>query len=169
MRVAASKVQPSGTRCWSTDMMISRILACIALGGIAWGCSAPDTPSTGDGTAARPMSVSYDGHYEGKVQFGGVASGGAPAECGIDPHLSLQVTNNSFVYVQAHPKIAGTAPSLSRQSTTVTYNATIAPDGTITGDSGDVGGRLMGRLTGTHMSGQIFGLVCDYTFVADRV
>ncbi|HKM63472.1 MAG TPA: hypothetical protein VJY39_13385 [Acidisphaera sp.] len=135
-----------------------RVAGCLALGALAWGCSAPPP------APAPAPPVSYDGQYVGTVQL---ASGGP--ECATNPHVSWQVSGNRFTYVQLHPKAAGTAPALTAQSTSATYAVTILPDGTITGDSGNLNGSISGRVTGTHMSGQISGLLCGYTFTADRV
>ena len=148
-------------------MSISRYSACLALGAV-WGCadrvSAPEGPQ-----AAAPLSsVSFDGRYEGTVQVVGVASGVDPKTCATDPRLSLQVTNNSFIYAQPHPNAAGTSPSLTVEKTTATYTATIAPDGTITDSSPHVGTTIVGRVTGSHMSGSLKGLLCSYAFTADR-
>jgi hypothetical protein len=151
------------------NFMILRATVYLALGGAVWGCSSPSTSPTGENAIAKPMSTSYDGPYEGTVQFSYVGSGGVPSECAVDPRLSLQVANNSFTYVQIHQNLAGTAPALTGQSTTATYNATIAPDGTIAGNSGDLNGTIQGRVAGPHMSGQIAGLMCGYTFTADRI
>jgi hypothetical protein len=115
-----------------------------------------------------PQPVSFDGRYEGVVQLSGAASGTDPRNCATEPRISFEVKNNSFVYAQQHPKVAGTAPGLTESVTTAVYNATIAPDGTITGNSGDVGGAMTGQATGNHISGQINGLLCGYTFTAER-
>ena len=92
-------------------------------------------------------------------------------ECAVDPHLSWQVTNNQFTCVQRHPNLAGSDPTAvehATSATTVTYTATIAPDGIIAGTSGDMNGIISGEVSGAHMSGRIEGLLCGYTFNADR-
>jgi hypothetical protein len=146
---------------WRVACLIPAILAC--------GCSRPAPPA---GTAAVPAvspAVSYDGHYEGKVAVSGISSGTDPKTCAVEPRLALDVRNNSFVYVQPHPRIAGTAPGLTVEKTTVTYNASIAPDGTISGNSVNYNSTMTGHVTGSHMAGQIGGVLCMYTFTADRV
>jgi hypothetical protein len=133
-----------------------------------WGCSGP-VPSKSSGSTVAVPAVSYDGHYEGTVTVSAVSSGTDPQTCAVAPQLALDVRNNTFVYVQPHPKIAGTAPGLTAENTTVTYNASIAPDGTITGNSGKFTGTMAGQVTSTHMTGQISGVLCSYTFTAERV
>jgi hypothetical protein len=144
---------------WRVACLIPAILAC--------SCSrpAPVPPSS----AAAVPAVSYDGHYEGTVAVSAVSFGTDPQTCAVEPRFALDVSNNGFVYVQPHPKIAGTAPGLTAEKTTVTYNGSIAPDGTISGTSVNYNGTMTGHVTGTRMSGQIGGVLCSYTFTADRV
>lgn len=144
-----------------------RVLCCAAAVTV-WGCSRPVPPQSGTSLAAPP-AVSYDGHYQGTVSVSAVSSGTAPQTCAVDPSFALDVRNNAFVYVQPHPKVAGTAPGLTAENTTTTYNGRIAPDGTITGNSDIYGATIAGHVASTHMSGQISGVLCSYTFSADRV
>jgi hypothetical protein len=144
-----------------------RVLCCAAA-VVTWGCSGPRPPQP-SAAAAPPPPVSYDGHYQGTVRLAATASGTDPQTCAVDPPFALDVRNNAFVYVQAHPEIAGTAPGLTAQKTTVTYNGSIAPDGTISGSSAAYGGTIAGQVSSAHMSGQISGVLCKYTFSADRV
>jgi hypothetical protein len=116
-----------------------------------------------------PGGVSFDGRYEGSIEVTGIVAGGAPRQCAVDPRLSLEVRNNAFSYTQQHPNLVNTAPGLTAEATAPTYNATIAPDGSIKGDSGSFSGTLDGTVTGTHMSGTITGFACYYKFSADRV
>jgi len=134
----------------------------------AWGCSGPVPSKPGGPTVAVP-AVSYDGHYEGTVTVAAVSYGTDPQTCAVASQLALDVRNNAFVYVQPHPKIAGTAPGLTADKTTVTYDGSIAPDGTITGNSRNFNGTMAGHVASTHMTGQISGVLCSYTFTAERV
>jgi hypothetical protein len=108
-------------------------------------------------------STSYDGRYEGSVQVTGVMSGGDLRWCETDRRLSLQVSNNTFSYTQAHPNV----PKAMIDRATVIYTASINPDGAITGTSSTYGS-LEGRVSGSHMSGTMKGPGCFYTFAADR-
>ena len=146
------------------------VLAFFALGCATWGCSgpAPASRSVSGSGAAAPQSASYDGHYVGTVQVTGVSSSLDPTNCETDPQVSFDVSNNAFTYALTHPKVAGTSPGLTHSATTTFYNATIAPDGTITGSGKNTSGSLAGQITGAHMNGQIRGLLCGYRFTADR-
>lgn len=131
--------------------------------GVAGCATRPAPPS------ASATKTSFDGRYEGSVQVAGAAVGVNIASCATDPHLTLQVVDNTFTYVQPHPDVAGTAPSLTPEATTATYSASIAADGSISGTSGRSNATIRGGISGTHMSGTIKGILCSYTFTADRV
>jgi hypothetical protein len=140
---------------------------CGFLGFAAWGCSGPAPSKTGALVPSAPTGT-YDGHYEGAVQVTGAASGTSRQQCATDPRISFDVRNGKFVYTQSHPNVAGSAPDLTAQATTPVYNVTIAPDGFISGNSDVFVGTIAGRVTGSHMVGQINGELCYYSFQADR-
>jgi hypothetical protein len=146
-----------------------RCLICLALGALIAGCSHQPAATAGIGQTA-PNQVSFDGHYEGSVQVTGVATGVDRHQCATNPRLSLEVIHNTFSYIQSHPDVAGEAntPTYDPKAMAVTYSGTIAPNGLITGNSG-LGGSIQGTVSGTHMSGTINGLLCGYSFTADRV
>ncbi len=148
-------------------MKISRCLFYLVFGATVAGCTNQSASMAGAGSASTP-AVSFDGRYVGSVQVSGAASGTDERECATSPQISLQVTNNRFTYLQPHPNLANTAPGVTAQNTAATYVATISADGLISGDSGDLGGTIQGRVSGTHMSGTINGLLCFYEFKADR-
>ncbi len=130
----------------------------LAIGGCT---SAPPAP------AAAP-AVSYDGTYTGSVTLTDVGAGVAVAGCVTPPRLTVQVKNNTFTYVQPHPGATISEPGTpSGASETTTYMNTIAPNGSFSGQS-EMAGTMSGVISGTHMSGQIEGLECVYTFTADR-
>lgn len=129
--------------------------------------SQPITTTAGGNAASPP--VSFDGRYRGSVQVTGAAGGFDPQVCATDPRLSLQVANGAFSFTQSHPNLAGTSPGLISETTSSTYSATIAPDGSITGNSGEQNGTVEGEVSGAHMSGTINGFICFYKFTADRV
>src|SRR5689334_3436405 len=85
-----------------------RVLCCAAA-VVASGCSGPAS-SQRDAPPPPVSAVSYDGHYAGTVSVAAVSFGTDPQTCAVDPQFAMDVTNNAFVYVQPHPKIAGTAP-----------------------------------------------------------
>jgi hypothetical protein len=45
---------------------------------------------------------------------------------------------------------------------------TIAPDGSFNAYSANGEAQMTGRISGTHMAGQIAGTGCNYAFSADR-
>jgi hypothetical protein len=113
--------------------------------------------------------ASFDGRYQGTVQVTGSASGTKLQDCATDPQMTFDVRNSAFTYTQPHPNVAGTAPTLTVDRTTSAYKATISPAGTISGSSAVFGGTMSGRVAGSHMAGRIIGVLCYYSFVADRV
>lgn len=142
-------------------------IAALVLGATLAACS--NRPAPPAMTSSAPQSASFDGRYEGSVQVSGVASGGTLSNCETDRRLTLQVVGGTFTYVQRHPNIEHTGPSLTPEATTATYTATISADGSVRGDSGEDNGQLSGTVLGTHMKGRIDGVLCHYTFSADRV
>jgi hypothetical protein len=132
---------------------MSIVAAAVVLSGCSSGQSAQP------GSNAVPASpVSWDGMYRGAIQITGLGSGVQRQWCQTDPQMVVQVTNNSFRYEMPHPN----APD----NPTPVYTATIAPDGTF--NSQVVSGTIIGRVTGTRMSGTIDGSVCGYAFSMDR-
>jgi hypothetical protein len=121
-------------------------------------CARPPQYLTAPGSPNQP-AVSFDGTYQGSIRITDSAATVPKSWCETDRRLVLQVRSNGFTYVMTHP----TVPDLPIPS----YAAYIYPDGSIQGQSGDMG-VMRGRLTGTHMEGVINGSGCDYAFTADR-
>jgi hypothetical protein len=136
-------------------------LATLATGLVLGGCTPPPPPPP-----PAPV-VSYDGTYVGTVTLTGVGAGVPREGCVTNPGLTLQVKNNAFTYVQTHPNSNVTAPGMATVSATTTYTVAVAPNGSFTGQS-EVAGTMSGTISGTHMSGMIEGIVCVYSFSADR-
>jgi hypothetical protein len=134
----------------------------LALALAASGCTNQAPPPMAPPAAA----VSYDGTYTGTLSVTGAAGSVNSRDCATDPRFSVRVTGNQFSFPLPHPVLANT-PSL-RGSATPVYNASIAPDGTIKGFSNDTNTVMDGRVAGTRMTGQIYGLLCYYAFTADR-
>src|SRR5215208_1783852 len=89
------------------------------------------------------------------------------AQGAADPRFSVNVTGNQFSFPLPHPAAVKGTPSL-RDAATPIYNASIAPDGTIKGLSNNTNTVMDGRVAGTRMTGQVYGLLCYYAFTADR-
>jgi hypothetical protein len=136
-------------------------LATLATGLALGGCAAPSSQPV----SAAP-AVSYDGTYTGALTLTGVGAGVPREGCATSPQMTLQVKNNAFTYVQPHPNSNVTAPGMPTVSATA-YTVAVAPNGTFSGQS-DVAGTMTGAITGTHMTGTIEGIVCVYSFTADR-
>jgi hypothetical protein len=143
-----------------------RATICLALGIAAAGCAATPAPQTA--VPAAPAPASYDGHYEGTVQVTGAASGTNPELCAVNPRMSVDVVGNRFTYSQPHATLAGSSARGLTADTTPVYTATIGRDGSISGVADATNATMAGRVSGTRMSGQIYGLLCYYSFSADR-
>lgn len=136
----------------------------LGLGLLLLGCAPPAPPP---GPAATAPAPSFDGRWVGSVRITGASPGVDPANCAVEPGMDVQVSGNRFQYTQSRPALVASAPSL-RDIATTAFTATIAPNGTITGVSDGTGATMNGRVEGTRMSGNIYGLLCYYSFTADR-
>jgi hypothetical protein len=128
-------------------------LTTLATGLALIGCAAPPPPPP-----AAPV-VSYDGTYTGTLTLTGVGAGVPREGCATSPRLTLQV--------KAHPTANVTAPGMPTVSATTTYTVAVAQNGTFSGQS-EVSGTMTGAIAGTHMTGSVEGIVCVYSFTADR-
>src|SRR3954471_19054559 len=117
-------------------------------------------------TAPPAAAISYDGTYTGTLRVTGASGSMSQRDCTSNPRFSVNVTGNQFSFPLPHPVVAAT-PTL-RDDVTPVYNASIAPDGTIKGFSNDTNTVMDGRMSGTRMTGQVYGLLCYYAFTADR-
>jgi len=122
--------------------------------------------------APQPMpppmaTISYDGTYTGTIRVNGAATSMKESDCATDPRFSVVVTGNQFSFPLPHPAVSRSTPTL-REAATPVYNASIGPDGTIKGLSNETNTVMDGRVAGTRMTGQVYGLLCYYAFTADR-
>ena len=109
--------------------------------------------------ANLPQAQSFDGLYVGSVRLKNSAVTVPKAWCETSSNFSLQVRNNSFNYTMPHPNV----PEIQNRP----YTGAIDPDGSLRAQSGDLG-VMVGRVTGSHLEGEIQGSGCDYVFTADR-
>lgn len=145
--------------------MTIRLALPSAVGAVLLGCSSPPPPPP-----ANPVpAVSFDGRYSGSVRVDSAAVGFTVQQCASDPQVSLQVTNNRFVFIQRHPNLIDEAAGLPASATTETFDGFVTPDGIMAGSTGNGQARIAGHVTGSRMSGQINGMLCTYTFTAQRV
>jgi hypothetical protein len=144
---------------------IAHTALCLAVGALLAGCV--DTAPQAQPAAPAGAAPSYDGRYEGRLDVTGASVGMDRRACEADPRFVVEVRGNRFSIVQPHPRFATDSPEL-RDSTTVVYDATIQPGGRIVGMSNRTNALMEGSVVGARMSGEIYGLLCYYAFVADR-
>ena len=137
-------------------------LVTLATGLAISGCSSPPPPPP----APAPV-VSYDGTYTGTLTLTGVGAGVPRVGCAANPQFMVQVAQNAFSYAQPHPRATIKAPGFPTTNATATYAAAVAQDGSFSGQS-QLGGTIAGSIKGGHMTGNVEGLECVYTFAADR-
>jgi hypothetical protein len=131
-------------------------LATLAIGLAIGGCTPQPPPPP---PAPPPPVTTYDGTYQGTVKLTNVGAGVPRKGCATTNKIVLQVKNSAFTYAQPHPNMTGNG--------TTTYTVTIAPNGSLSGQS-QLSGQITGTVSGTHMAGTIDGIECVYSFTADR-
>lgn len=131
------------------------------------GCSVPSVPMPQGTIPAPATSAAFDGRYSGSLQVAGAATGLDPKACSPPPGIGFDVREGRFSLTVTHPEAGLTSPDL-RQKSVVVYQVLIAPDGTVNGLAEATNTNLVGRVSGTRMTGRIDGLLCSYTFTADR-
>jgi hypothetical protein len=138
------------------------VLALLASGRavLAAACASKPPPPA----AALVSPTAYDGTYKGTVAVTYVNSGADPKWCETDKAIALQIANGAFTYAQAHPLLVLTPGT---GTTTATYVATVAPDGSFSATSA-AGGQFTGKIAGTKLTGTINGIGCSYSLSADR-
>ena len=110
---------------------------------------------------STPSVATFDGSYRGKIWVTSSFGSGKDVSswCASPGQPSITVTDGQFTYAVPHPNVPG--------NTTPVYPATMAEDGTFRGQI--VAGSITGRVSGTHMEGQIDGSACQYAFSAEKV
>jgi hypothetical protein len=135
------------------------IITTSAIGGCATSGPSP-VPAT---PTAAP--VSFDGNYRGSIRLtsSGI-SGGQTGWCDTPPAISLSLQKSAFNYVLAHPNV----PKDSSYSLSPTFAVLVAPDGSFNATSQNGEAQMVGRITGSHLAGQIDGTACGYAFTAEK-
>ena len=132
-------------------------LRMLGLATIVCGCGNAQPPPP---LPAQP-AVSYDGHYVGTIRS--AVSVQNQTWCETPPALTVVVSGNAFSYTLPHPNLPH-EPFYNPN-----FAIRIAPDGSFNGPGGDLAiATMTGRITGTHMTGQIDGTDCSFEFAADR-
>ena len=128
-----------------------------------FGCADPPAPVV---PVAAPVTA-FDGRWSGTMQLTGAASSVPQDSCNVPPRFNVDVRNGQFTLAQVHPLVGSTSPSL-RGVSSLDYTATISADGSFTGVADSTGATLSGRIADGRMSGNIYGLLCYYSFSATR-
>jgi hypothetical protein len=139
-------------------------LANIILIIVISGCAASGPPPA---PPPPPMAVpvAFDGNYQGMIRLTSSSVSGAQSKwCDTPPAISLSVRNSAFGYVLTHPNV----PRDANYSLSPTFAVAVAPDGSFDSTSQNGEAEMAGRITGSHMAGQINGTGCGYAFTADR-
>ena len=84
--------------------------------------------------------------------------------CNTPPVIALSVRNNVFNYVLAHPDV----PQDPAYPLSPMFTVAVAPDGSFDAISVNGEAEVAGRITGSHIAGQINGSTCGYAFSAER-
>jgi hypothetical protein len=143
---------PSRAGCRAPLIAIAALSA--ALTATMTGCSGPPPPPSAGAPPPAPVPVPIDGTYDGQMQL----SRGETIDCGNQDLITLQVKNQSFTFRLDQPQAVW--------KPTVTFTATIGPDGSFNAQSGP--DSMSGRVAGGAMQGQIIGDICGFSFVANR-
>ena len=139
----------------------SQTMSAIAMMLALAACSSKPPPAAPTPQAAY---VSFDGIYHGRIRVTSHTLGGPNSNwCDTPPAISLSVKQNSFRYLLAHPNL----PPDPDLSPTIQVTE-ISPDGSFNGFPKNGGPEMVGSITGPHMEGEIHGLGCGYTFMAER-
>ena len=136
------------------------VLSVIWLPLLLCACTKPEPAPAS--LAAPIQAVSYDGRYVGTIN---ITQGVQNQDwCFTPPSFSVTVSGNAFSFTLRHPKMPD-APLYNP-----TFNMKIGADGSFGGPGGEQAIAMMkGLVSGTQMTGQISGTLCEFSFSADRV
>lgn len=127
------------------------------------GCATSGPPPVPVPPTASPAS--YDGIYRGSIRLTSSGVSGSESNwCDTPAAISLSLRNSAFSYVLAHPNV----PHNSNYSLSPTFVVAVAPDGAFNATSQNGEAQMTGRITGSHLAGQINGTACNYAFTAER-
>lgn len=140
-----------------------RAVGTLAIALAVFGCADPPAPPP---QVVAPVTA-FDGRWSGSMRLTGAASSVPQDSCNVPPRFSIDVRNGQFLLAQPHPLVGSTSPSL-RGASTLDYEATISADGSFTGVADSTGATLSGRIVDGRMDGNIYGLLCYYSFSAQR-
>ncbi len=139
-------------------LAVRNIAAVLVVGTALSGCYPPPLSTPAEQEPANSMA--FDGTYQGSVQLTHVAPMAQRAWCQTDAQTTVRIARGTLTYAQPHPGYPD-API-------VTYVATVIVGGSFSGSS-DRNGTITGKIAGTHLTGTMEGLGCDYSLVADKI
>lgn len=123
------------------------------------GCAGP-MGTVGSGPPPEAVVTSFDGSYRNRIrEMRSFGQAQATAWCDTPGQSIITVAKGQFAYAVPHPNVPGNA--------TPTFPATIAPDGSFSGQI--IAGTISGRIEGTHIEGRIDGSACVYAFAGERI
>jgi hypothetical protein len=144
---------PAGTKRLASVILIT------AIGG----CATSGPPPVPPPPTALPTS--FDGNYRGSIRLTSSGVSGSQSKwCDTPPAISLTLQNGAFSYVLVHPNV----PKDANYSLSPTFAVVVAPDGSFNSTSQNGEAQMVGRITGSHLAGQISGTACGYAFTAER-
>ena len=133
-------------------------LALLLLTGATAACTTTQA-TTPPPAAPAVQPVSFDGRYTGSIRV----TRSHNNWCETAPTFSFVIQNSTFTWTL-------TRPNLPRAELyNPTFQVSVGPDGVfdVEGGNGDLTS-LKGRITGSHMAGDIDGKYCGYVFSADK-
>jgi hypothetical protein len=138
-------------------------LAAVIMISATCGCVTSGPPPVLPTSTTPP--VSFDGTYRGSIRVTSTGiSGGQTSWCDTPPAIALSLQKGAFNYVLVHPNV----PKDSNYSLSPTFSVVVAPDGSFNATSQNGEAQMVGRITGSHLAGQIDGSACGYAFAADK-
>lgn len=133
--------------------------ATLALAGaILAACVGPIEPVSPSKPANTAPVTAFDGQYVGTMTVTGSASGFDASICTTSPAFNVQIIGGKFTY--------GMVTGVQAGQRTITYPATVNPDGTFRADIDT--GYMAGTITGGMMKGEIAGSICYFAFTARK-
>jgi hypothetical protein len=131
----------------------------IALPLVLIGCTSVEPPPPQVSEPA-PVVRTFDGPYRNTIRVvSRAASSQVNAWCQTPGQPVISIENGHFTYTVTHPNVPRNA--------TVVFSATVSSDGSFSGQEGTAG-TMTGRITGSHISGEIVGSACRYAFAGER-
>jgi hypothetical protein len=138
-------------------MLEARLYTTILLLMIA-GCAGPMVPAR-SGAPASTSVTAFNGSYRTTIRVTGTSAAAQGTNwCDTQGQPVVTVANGQFTYAVPHPNVPG--------SMTPTFMATMAQDGSFSGQSVD--GTIAGQVSGAQMTGTINGQGCIYGFSGNR-